>query len=66
MGSDAPRKQAEGQDALSALCTRVAEQRMKGVGKPTPFVFLRHETVGLYECNGSGAGRRQESAHGGG
>lgn len=66
MGSDAPRKQAEGQDALSARCTCVAEQRMKGVGKPTPFVFLRHEAVDLYECNGSRAGWRQEPTDGGG
>ena len=37
---------------------------MKGVGKPTPFVFLRHETVILYECNGSRAGRWQEPTDG--
>lgn len=66
MGSDAPRKQAEGQDGLSALCTCVAEQRMKGVGKPAPFVFLRHGAVDLYECNGSRPGWRQEPADGGG
>lgn len=39
---------------------------MKGVGKPTPFVFLRQEAVDLYECNGSRAGRWQESEDGGG
>ncbi len=37
---------------------------MKGVGKPTPFVFLRHEAVDLYECIGNCAGRRQEPTDG--
>jgi hypothetical protein len=39
---------------------------MKGVGKPTPFVFLRHEAVDLYECHWGRAGWRQEPADGGG
>lgn len=39
---------------------------MKGVGKPTPFVFLSKESVDLYECHRGRSCRWQESADGGG